>query len=199
MSDEFPPQPTRPREIQLLVEAFASVLEGRSGTYVSSPLTSGWRAVEYRRRGNSVAPKFTTPDDFLHQVIQPNRDEAARYVRQLRQSRGGVIIDPTATAEFPGWSQSDYRVWWGEVIRRFVETVIFRDGWQYSSGCAYEFFVAKRAGLRTLNQDMALLDLEAGRDLIKNALAQIQDASASSEFLRDVHTALLDARLRVGL
>jgi hypothetical protein len=193
VSNDFPPQPDHAVEVEQLAQAFASVIEGRTALYVSSPLTTGSRAFEWHQgfdRPSGQQLDGRGLDDFRRDVIEPNRIEAAAFVRKLRESGKGVVIDPTAMKDLPGWTQADYRVFWGRVIEGYAEAVVFRNGWMHSSGCAYEFFVAYSAGIRLLNGDLTPLSLALGRSLIAMAASEAREKGARSEFLQQVVRAL---------
>lgn len=192
MSPHFPPRADHPHDIELLIEGFASVVEGRTALYVSSPLTTGPRASEWHHRNGGRAADEQAPasDDFRRDVIEPNRTEAAKFVGNLRESSRRVVVDPTALKDLPGWTQADYRVFWGRVIERYAEAVVFRDGWMHSSGCAYEFFIAWSSAVRLLREDLAPLSLEQGRSLIAQAVEESRERGVSSQFLQQVQRAL---------
>jgi hypothetical protein len=188
MSGGFPPRAEHPAEIAILLEGLGTVVEGRAATYVSSPLTTGLTASEWHlRNGGRSDPDGI--EDFYESVVVPNRREAAAYVRELRKTRG-VVIDPTAMGDLPDWTQDDYRFFWGRVIELYANEVVFRDGWQHSSGCAYEFFVAHRRGATVLRQDLTALPREEGRELVTAAVEECEAGGASAEFLRGVVQAL---------
>jgi hypothetical protein len=193
MSYPFPPVADHFEEVSLLLEALASVVEGRTALYVSSPLTTGPRAFEWhlRNRGGTVGDSSTSrADAFSQDVIEPNRREAAVFARNLRETSRCIVIDPTAMKDLPGWSQSDYHAYWRYVIQRYVETVVLRNGWMYSSGCAYEFLVAWSSGVRLLDEDLAPLTLDQGRSLISDAAEESRARGTRSEFLEKVLHAL---------
>ncbi len=189
MKAEFPPHASHLDELRSLLQTFAAVIEGRNAFYVSSPLTSGERAFEWHtknERSREIPADFAS--DFLREVVEPNRNEARRFVRDLRNSLGAVIIDPTALPDIPGWTQADYQVFWGTTIEKYVDRVVFRNGWQYSNGCAYEFYVARSAGIRTLREDLTELTEEDGLELLNGALTHV---TRSGRFLEAVRDALL--------
>jgi hypothetical protein len=169
------------------VEAFASVAETRSTTYVSSPLTTGPRAFEWHRQRDGHSP--TTA--FAEGVIEPNRREAAAFVRDLRSRVSEVVIDPTAMSDIPEWEQDDYRYFWGRVIETYCARVIFRGGWQYSSGCSYEFVVAAARGISTLTEDLEPLEASDAATLLGDAIEEILAHGASPAFLSGARDALL--------
>jgi hypothetical protein len=164
MRDEFPPKPQQHTEIAAALAAFGSVMHGRAATYVSSPLTTGQRAFEWHQQNGSADATSEAGSEamFRDDVIAGNRQQAARYVERLRRRRA-IVIDPTALADLPGWTQSDYRFFWGRVIEEYAETVVFRRGWEYSSGCAYEFLVATRSGRESLDEELNPLTVQKGR------------------------------------
>lgn len=190
-SQEFPPIASHPDAIEILVEVFASLVEGRSAIYVSSPLTTGQRAFEWHLRGHGISgPSELVSDSFRRDVIEPNREQAARFVRDFRRRTGRVVIDPTAVGDLPGWTQADYRVLWARVIEEYAETVVFRDGWQYSSGCAYEFLAARSSGARLVREDLSLVGVEEGHALLAEAIEESLARGVPSTFLQRVADAV---------
>lgn len=203
MFNEFDwvPQPQNKREIEVLAECFAVVVEGRTAFYVSSPLTTGLRAFEWhtpRSSGDAVRAGPTSDDKFRRDVIEPNRAAAATYVRRLREKTKSAVIDPTAMGDVSGWIQADYHFFWGEVIKRYAHTVVFRDGWMYSTGCAYEFLVASVSGAQTLREDLTPLTGEQGRELIQQAVLRVQSRPDNVQLLRRIVDALMDSSRIVG-
>ena len=198
MRTEFPPRAEHISEIERLVGVFACVVENRSAIYVSSPLTTGLLAFEWHARSGSSHPLNSAGQtQFTRDVVIPNRKQAAHYVRNLRNSENLVVIDPSALDDQPGWTQSDYRVFWGRIIEEYCETIVFRDGWQHSDGCAYEFHAAVFSGARLLREDLAPLSINLGRSLLVAAIEELRLRTGSSEFLEGVLSAL-DETLRGG-
>jgi hypothetical protein len=158
---------TRGSEIRTALGAFAALCEGRDAVYVSSPLTTGKRRARWHAASGLEEPSDSGYLEQLRKhVVEPNRSGAREFVRVLRASSGQVVINPADLPDLEDWTQDDYRYLWGEVIGRFVNTVIFRNGWQYSSGCAYEFLVAVQTGATTLDERMKPLSLDRGRSLV---------------------------------
>lgn len=186
MTDAFPPTPTHGRDVEIMLEVFASVIDGRTAFYVSSPFTTGQRASRWMA---SNGPSTDAPD-FRESVLEANRTHAAAYVSSLRNKVDAPVIAPTALADIDGWTQSDYRFFWGQVIERFVETVTFIDGWAHSSGCAYEFLVAQRCGVRTLAEDWTPLSLTQGLERLGDAIDEYAREGQPTSFLEDVRSAL---------
>jgi len=175
----FPPTTRDTRRIDAMLGVLASVIGGHEAWYVSSPLTSGERFNEWVASG--------APKDSLHaRVIQPNRDEAARFVRDLRRERPVTVVDPLALADVTGWEQDDYRVFWGKVIEEYVSVVVLRQGWEFSSGCAYEYYVALGAGAAIVDERLDVLEPEWAASRLRLALAR----DSSNLFLRGVTDAV---------
>jgi hypothetical protein len=172
--DEFPPQARHANEVALVSEGFASVVRGRAAWYVSSPLTSGELADEWRRKNQNEGDPLrqSTADSFKREVLERNRIEAATFVEALRAREHRVVIDPTAVGAVTDWAQSDYRALWASVIQKYVATIVFRDGWQYSSGCAWEFLTGYHAHCGLVHQDLTSLGLDEARSLLASAIAR---------------------------
>lgn len=190
MSDTFPPTTSDRQRVSLFLNIFRTVTVRRSATYVSSPLTTGPRAFEWHRRNG--APVDAT--SFYDNVIEPNRKDAAAFARALRERRGQVVIDPTALPDVPGWTQQDYRYFWGRVIEEFCIEVVFRDGWQFSSGCAYELLVAWHNDCRLLCEDGRALEIADALTLLEHAIREANLHGVASEFLTSVRAALQHPR-----
>src|SRR5688572_18510933 len=107
--DVFPPQTSRVAEIDAFLELLRGVLANRSAVYVSAPITSGRRFVEwYARRENSDVSSEQYQRDHVQSVIGPNRSAAVALVKKARDVSSGPVIDPTAVGNIEGWTQGDY-------------------------------------------------------------------------------------------
>jgi hypothetical protein len=172
---------------QLVFEVLDGLVEDRGAVYVSTPITTGQRFVEWRRgSGAALAPSgdhYRREHD--RQVVQRNREHAKPIVRAVRERGWGIVIDPTSVHDVPGWQQRDYHAFWAQVIERYAGTVVFADGWEYSSGGAWEFLTAVRTGARLLREDLEPLTVEEGERLIKDAIVALEaDGVLSTEPLR---------------
>src|SRR5262245_8992789 len=133
--DVFPPETSRPAEIESFLAMFHSVFPSRTALYVSAPITSGRRFVEWYVRLSDVdASTKQYQRDHLENVVTPNRNAAVALVTTAR-ARSRSVIDPTAVNHIEGWTQGDYRNAWARVIEEFVQAVVFADGWEFSNGC----------------------------------------------------------------
>ncbi len=186
MSEEFPPQSDRQKEIEAIVSAFSSVIEGRSAYYVSTPMTSGKRSVEPQ---HAAAMDMSVPEalrEHRRNMIHCNHAYVHKLVHELRRSLASPIINPTAITGLPGWTQSDYRALSAHVIKRYVHTVVFVDGWQYSLGCSYEFLIARQTGVKTVTQKLEEISVAGGLRLIRDAVNELQRTGNDTSFLKAV-------------
>ena len=175
----------------LMLDVYASVLDGGAAAYCSTPITSGRRFIAWLEGiGKSFADVDAAGSAYheqhLKEVIEPNRLHAQRVIRKLREASGRVIIDPTAVPYIEGWTQVDWRTFWRRVIERYAHTAYFVDDWCYSNGCAYEFWVAHRKGIPTLDEHQQPLSREQGISLICKAADEMDQLGASTTFLREV-------------
>ena len=176
---------------KVLLGVLGCAIEPRSAVYVSTPITTGRRFVEWR----AGAGAGLDPDDpayayehLLH-VIQPNRAHIAPVVESLRQ-RFPRVIDPTAFEDVAGWEQHDYHGLWAGVIERFANQVVFAEGWTFSSGCVYELAAAIRAGIPLFEESGRPLAVDEALASARVAFGEVIDAGWEPGGLR---AALADA------
>lgn len=185
--DVFPPQTSRGAEIEALVELLRGVFPKRVALYVSAPITSGERFVDwYSRRRNPVDLAQQYEREHLDEVVALNRHEASALVRRVRETRSEPVIDPTTVGDIEGWTQGDYRRAWARIIEEFAHAVVFANGWEFSSGCSYEFLVATKAGVERLDELFQPIKLETGVSLLRRAVSAISSRGLSAEFLRGI-------------
>jgi hypothetical protein len=194
---QFPPQPTHPGAVALVIEAYASVVGDRSAVYVSSPLTTGERSRRWHDRDPKARAAVAEADSesFKTDVLVPNRRDAAKFVASLRANENRVVIDPGALGDIAGWTQSDYRFLWARVIERYCSRVVFREGWQHSDGCAWELLSAYLAGCSLLNEDLKPLQIGEAETLLERATST-PDSTERSDFRIAVVASLQESRIR---
>jgi hypothetical protein len=190
--EPYPPESTREPEIALVVEFLKSGLGATRAVYISAPITTGRTFVEWLANVRDL--ETLTPEDFKtrhrNQVVSKNIERVQPLVDAFRRTLDGAVIDPTAVGVVPGWTQSDYRVAWREIIHSFVHTIVFLDGWEYSSGCTYEFLIATHRGLKTVDQRQRPLSCIAGADLIRQAIGDFEAEGLSPDFIKAVYVEL---------
>jgi hypothetical protein len=190
MTSRFPPVSTRIEEIGELLGLLAAVIDGRTAIYVSTPLTTGIRHSEWTWRSGIKSSHPEYLDELREHVVEPNRLDARRFAAELRRTKRQVVIDPGALADLADWVQDDYLDFWGQVIERYAATVIFRDGWEHSKGCSYEFLVALDTGAETLDADLKPLSAQEGLSLLRGAIEERRERGVPEVFLSQVAGAL---------
>lgn len=186
MTNNFPPRSERAGEIEALLNVLSTAVEGRGAVYMSAPITSGRRYSAWRLRLGGQTPQPGNEEELRREVVEHNREHAARVAREIRSSCGATLIDPTRLEDLPGWTQDDYRTFWALVVERFALKVLFIDDWQYSNGCSYEFLTARRCGVPTFDERERSLSLADGMRLIRSAVGEMRGQSLPTSFLERV-------------
>jgi hypothetical protein len=161
-----------------LIEAIDAVLHGRKeAVYVSTPITTGPEFVRWWRANPSrVRSDRASYERELTAVIESNIAAVRPVVHRVEGRFQAPVIDPTRLDSVPGWHQPDYHRFWIEVIDRFVTTIVFADGWTYSSGCALEYAAAVRGGLPTLDSVLEPIAPSRARELLEESEKELEDS-----------------------
>jgi hypothetical protein len=173
----------------VLCSLFASVLGDARATYIATPITGGrrfytWRMSEGLRA--ALRPGDTPYEELLrHHVIRPNLAAVRRRIAALRKQIEGPVIDPSVV-EVPGWSQQEYRTFWGFVIERFASAVVLLDEWQFSQGCTHEWDVAARLNLPIYDQQMNVLLPADALAILRGAVQEIATQGLDASVQREV-------------
>jgi hypothetical protein len=64
--------------------------------------------------------------------------------------------------------------------------VVFANGWEFSNGCSYEFLIATKAGVETLDDLWQPMNLASGVALVRRAVTEMSSRGLSAEFLRGI-------------
>ena len=132
-------------EADVAFQMTQSIVGDHRVLYASGPLDSGPRLYRLMKElgvpdQGEVVRKIGL-DEFRRRVREPNEQELSRFSRQLRITRGDMVIDP-GILKVPDWSGGHYSYFFLEVIRRFVREIWLMDGWELSSGATKEFVAA---------------------------------------------------------
>jgi hypothetical protein len=177
-------------EVVIALSAFDSVLNGEKAVYASSELTTGKRLhALYREHGvhsRAGLREKLGEKDFRRLVWDPNVQEAVDLARDLHHGLGGEIVITPAPFVSPGWGQPEYLAFWETVIRTRCKAVYFSPDWEYSSGCAFEFAVARDAGLPTFYAEGREMSFAEGRARIAAATGELEAESLDVAPLREV-------------
>lgn len=163
------------------------VVQGRSATYLSGPITTGKRLFEFERQRILLGQPCAVSDTKV--IVLENEKAIFDYARELR-SKGVLVIEP-ASLFVAGWTQRTYYEFWYEVFRRFVNRVVLLDGWEYSVGCANEFFFAHSARIPVETVQGQSMSVEEGRQRVKFAAQEMLSEAKCSDRLSGVATSLL--------
>jgi len=165
-------------EVRIALSALDSILNGEKAVYASSELTTGLRLQAlFRRHGvRTLAELRRTMGEasFRLEVWNPNVEEANALARELHHRLGGEIVITPAPFVSPGWEQLEYLAFWETVIRTRCYAVYFSDDWEHSSGCAFEYTVARDAGLPTFAANGAQLPPEEAADRLLAVVAEME-------------------------
>lgn len=131
-------------------------LERSSVAYVSTPITTGRRYYDWLASSKLSADSPIFPTEHAREVIAANQASAHSLVLRARHHLGKIVVDPTGL-NAPEWSQRDFHVFWTRLITDRVGTVVFNDGWEYSTGCTYEYAAALKAGATVLDAHMSVM------------------------------------------
>ncbi len=175
----------------ILLDAFACVVSPCSAVYVSGPVTTGKRFVDwYVAKGwlleaNAVTYKKSRYDA----VLVPNQRELIRVAQKYRKEGVISVVEPSnLTVEH--WSQPDYHKFWTAVLQRFICKVIVLDEWQYSVGCAIEFQFAAKTGIPVEEINGNIVSLQDGARMIRSAAEEVDRLGQGRERLKSIAQAL---------
>lgn len=173
--------------IQLVLNCYKTVFKESCISYCSVPITSGKNYLKWLSKNNK---KYVDIDSLnqeelqshLLEVIKPNHVLANQFVTCIRQKNSQPVIDPTSLIEIEGWQQKQWRELWQKVIENFVNKIYFINYWEYSNGCIYEFFIAQKQEIITLNETQELISLDEGINLIENTLNEFVALKINIDF-----------------
>lgn len=165
-------------------EAIASMMRSALGAakydYLSGPITGGPRFVAWEKGVGSKLDGDEQTYRLLRkrQVIDPNIRDLIFAAEQLRKANKLNVIEP-GSFESPNqlWTQNEFYRFWESVITDRADRVIFRDGWETSVGCTYEYLCAVRNGQKTLDAGLKILPFSKAVSLIAKSSKDFDDIS----------------------
>ena len=191
-NDRLPPVSGHADQVAVFIQLLRCVVPSHSAVYLSTPITSGSRYLEWHSTlGNSLTdPRFDYPSEHRANVVAPNSERAKHVAADLRLTFSRCVIDPSSFPDIPEWTQDDYRAFWGSTVTEFAHTVVFMDGWEFSTGCVFEFFVSTERGITRLAQNLApLIDTDA-LGMLERARLRLSAAGQRTSFHDTVIAAL---------
>lgn len=160
-------------------------LSRRSIVYVSAPITTGRRYLEWRISRPAERENKALESAHRRDVIRLNISAAESVVQHVRSTFSHIVVDPTQLDDIQSWEQPDYHNFWATFIQRFAATVVFVDGWQYSTGCSIELITAYRHGIKTLDQRLDPLEPNQAASLLSNAIEEFDRARLNQSRLKE--------------
>ena len=169
-------------EIDKKVQQFSNLLNGKEAIYISGAITTGKDYINwYTNYGKLIDNK--TDFDKLHNidVIAKNLKTIKDFTTNLRNKSDDIYIEP-ATLEIEEWDQPDYLYYWGQIITKYVNKIIFIDGWCFSKGCIYEYYIGLKKGIELVDQNFKLLNQEKVILNIKKSIQETQKNEIDVKF-----------------
>lgn len=140
--------------------------------YLSAPITTGTYFLDwYLNKGSLIKDSNEYKKAHYQDIIKSNSDKIMTYHKELSRKTNTPIIEP-ASFEMPGWTQDDYLSYWEEVINRCVIKIIFMDGWCYSKGCTFEYYIGLKKGIQLVDQNEVDIDPKWAVTHIQQAIAE---------------------------
>ena len=171
-------------EMRGLISAIECVCPEKTATYVSGPITTGKRFLEwYLEIGHRIEQDALRYGQELSSTVRRQNEREIIAVASIVRAQGAIVIEPTSL-DVLQWRQSDYLAFWIEVLTRFCRRIILVDGWQYSVGSVVEFFHSIRNGIVAQDSNFKSVTESDGRAQIQEALAFVESRQFTSPRLR---------------
>ncbi|WP_133067018.1 hypothetical protein [Mycolicibacterium sphagni] len=182
-----------------ILDSFAGCfgLERSSVAYVSTPITTGRRYYDWLSASklSTDNPRFAT--EHAREVIAANQASAHTLVLRARRLLGKIVVDPTGL-HAPEWSQSDFHAFWTRLIADYVGTVVFNDGWEFSTGCTHEYAAALRVGATVLDAHLSVMPPIVAVTKTNDAIAQLRGQGHGVQSLSMAQQQIVEAVESVG-
>ncbi|MGY1684428.1 hypothetical protein ACI8AK_02445 [Geodermatophilus sp. SYSU D00867] len=187
MSEDTVSDPTRHAGVLAdVLLGFVRCLGAEDGNvvYVSAPITTGRDfAAWYPEQPDKGTPAYWAR--LRRDIITPNLERARPLVRACRTRWAGrPVVDPTMLEDVAGWRQPDYHRFWTRMVEDHAGTVVFSEGWQFSTGCALEFVSAHKVGAEILDHDFAPISGAEGVRLLSDAVVTMDEIGCDPSALR---------------
>ena len=176
-------------------QVWKSAFGTRRVAYLSGPITTGTRFVDwYEREGSLLSPASPEyREAHRTNVIEPNEIDLTITADLLRARDNEPVVEP-ASLLVETWTQTHYIELWESFIANHASRVLFMPGWEYSAGCAAEFCQAHLEGIRTTGIEGMPIVAHDGVAAIHNALSRLEAMERPPiqlvESLRDAYTRL---------
>jgi len=134
--------------LNVIRQVWSSAFGTRRVTYLSGPITTGKRFVDwFEETGSRFVPESSQYRDGLRAaVIVANEAEIQGAADLLRARDGEPVVEP-ASLFVKTWNQADYIELWESFITDHASRILLMPGWEYSAGCAAEYYRAHIEGI----------------------------------------------------
>lgn len=176
-------------EVEKLLACYSCFHTNKPIGYFSSPISTGIRYYDWLAKNNDKKTLNGKPpvdlESFQEHVIKCNIQDANTALNSL-VTNGDIIVNPASAGCLSGWEPEDYANLWRRVIELNIDYVVFNNGWSYSDGCAYEFYVAQTSGKKCFEINKHEISLYYGKQIIKDSLAYIKSLGFTSNMLEKI-------------
>ncbi|SKA70885.1 hypothetical protein [Desulfobaculum bizertense] len=156
-----------------LLSILASVIPHKA-IYISTPITSGKRLIKYLQHFEKDGISNDNYLHFLkHEVIEPNCRAGREFAQKVRSKTSLPAIEPTCFFQ-KEWTQKDYLLFWELVIQHYAQEVWFNEGWQFSNGCTYEFYIALREQLPAKDHSGKIISRKKASMLLSESIEELK-------------------------
>lgn len=167
-----------------LLSSLAPRPDSEETIYLSTPITTGPRLLDALSKNPELAPDASI-DAVREEVIRENLRRLTPLRQRIHSKHPEAhVIDPTIL-DVQGWTQADYHRFWVEVIRTYVDRVVFADGWELSTGCAVEYATALELGLPSFDANSQEIRPARAATALRAASTVLDEASRDGSIARD--------------
>lgn len=184
--------PPHKLEIEDKIIKYGDTLISSNYTYISSPITTGIKLlnlINLDHKQSLLLKDEYFNDEYKEIVIEQNIQSIRNFKIKNKLTETGGIIDPSGFEESE-WSQIDYLFFWGEIIKKYVNKIIFLNEWYYSRGCIYEFYLGLKKDIKLVNENFIDLNNKDCLLCIQQAMDQYKrnklDTSLQETILKEI-------------
>lgn len=167
-----------------VIEAISNI--NNNAIYISAPITTGNDFINwYKENINLLTNKDAYKQRHYNEIIKPNLSLILKYYNELKRKLDNPLLEP-ASFEMPKWNQDNYLYYWGEVIKKSVTKIIFLDGWSYSKGCSYEYYVGLKNGIEIVDQNQNCIDKEWAINQIEISISEYKKIGIDTDLQKNI-------------
>lgn len=175
-----------PEPLSAIRQIWKSAFGSQRVAYLSGPITTGRRFLEWWTAAGSRIPKDSSAfaAALREHVIAPNEAHLKAVAETLRIKLPEPVVEP-ASLFVSQWSQNNYLELWEQFITDHSSRILLMDGWEFSAGCASEFCRAHLDGIRTEMVDGTPVVARDGIATIRRALSEVSALETVPNYLAE--------------